>query len=145
MAEIKRKRKAEAVEVNQNPRTLSNQQLRCIERIRKAMTVPKQDNSKSKSQKKAVDKKTPKSKSEKKEGKKAPLKKGKDYKSSEDRSVKEKDRKKVNYQDTKPGGRGPRGEFYTPIIFLFKILLLFLQSLAGTKEFPVGICSQTEA
>ena len=124
MAEIKGKRKAEAAEVNQNPRTLSNQQLRCIERIRKAMTVPKKDDSKSKSQKKTVDKKTPKSKSGKKEGK-APLIKGKDYKSSEDRSVKEKDRKKVNYQDTKPGGRGPRGEFYTPIFFLLKILLLF--------------------
>ena len=114
MAEIKGKRKDEAAGVNQNPRTLSNQQLRCIERIRKAMTVPKKDDSKSKSQKKAVDKKAPKSKSAKKDaGKKVPLKKGKDYKSSEDRNVKEKDRKKGIYEDTKPGGRGPRGEFYT--------------------------------
>lgn len=114
MAEIKGKSKGEVADVNQNPRTLSNQQLSCIQRIRKAMTVPKKDDSKSKSQKKAVDKKAPKSKPKKKEvGKTAPLKKGKDYKSSEDRSVKEKDRKKVKYQDTKPGGRGPRGEFYT--------------------------------
>ena len=71
----------------------------------------------SKSQKKKGDKKESKLKKGKGDKKESKLKKGKDYKSSEDRSVKEKDPKnvkvKIKYEATKPGGRGPRGEFYT--------------------------------
>lgn len=107
-------------DVNQNPKPLTDQQQRCIEKIRKSQAKSRSVDHHKKMKDQVKEEKKMKDqvkKEKKKEGgrKEAKLKKGKDYKSSEDRSVKEKDPKsvKIKYEATKPGGRGPRGEFCT--------------------------------